>query len=197
MVERRQAEVVGVVERLLEVGQHGRLQVRGDLESGRCFQPQHGVPPAPQVVDVPEEHHLRAVVGVHAHCPVRVEVHRRTQAVEQVASGKLHRAGEVHGEHRPHRLAAAVNGWAKAAMLRTNIERLSVSLRGGDRPHEQADRLPGSHLNAAMKMLARMTSAGHFMTPRTYRRCQPTLVGEEPPSLVPARQPSGRSSRSR
>ena len=96
MVERRQAQVVGVVERLLEVGQHGRLQVRGDLESGRCFQPQHGVPPAPQVVDVPEKHHLRAVVDVHAHRPVRMEVHRRAQAVEQVAPGKLHRMGEVH-----------------------------------------------------------------------------------------------------
>ena len=96
MVERRQTQVVGIVERLLEVGQHGCLQMRGDLESGRRFQPQHRVPPAAQVVDIAEKHHLGAVLHVHAHCPVRVKVECRAQAVEQVAPGELHGTGEIH-----------------------------------------------------------------------------------------------------
>ena len=56
-------------------------------------------PPAPQVVNVAEEHHLGSVVHVHAHCPVGVKAERRAQAVEKVAAGKLHSAGKVHGEH--------------------------------------------------------------------------------------------------
>ena len=94
-----EAERELVVVEPLEIAEHCRLGIGGDLETDRLLEPQHSVPPAAEIVRGPEAPHLGGAIARSRQFPERNEAVVLVEAVEQVLSRKAHRGLEV-GHHR-------------------------------------------------------------------------------------------------
>ena len=91
-------DAAGVVRQAPAVLEHRRLHLRGDLEAGGALEPQHGVPPASDVVAAAVWAELvhGAQLLVDRHLPVRQVAVVAGQAAEEVAAAQVKAVLDVH-----------------------------------------------------------------------------------------------------